>query len=485
MITNRIFRVGCALWLLSIGAQARQTSLGLEWVRNDGPGGNGHWYAYDPTHRSWSVAERYANEFGGYLARVRTQQEQDFIHQQVTSSSAWVGATNVGTGSLWHYPDGDMVSYTNWCDGEPNNSGGSEHYALMNWHGDGCWNDATNSPTDGAVFEIDPTWRRDEGAGPWYRLTQRADNWTRQRTLALAMGADLASLHSSDATEFLMDELIPLVPPDSFQDCSDCRLAWIGLTDELQEGQFVWSDGSDLDYLDWASGQPQGSHHSEDYVAMNWDGAGRWADVRGNPTIHAILETESGDCNANEIPDVYEFFLGIAQDSNGNGVPDDCEIDAETYGFCPAGSSACAWDAPTSGCTNSTGLGGLLGFSGTSRVSLDDLVLSATNLPINQFGLFYMGGGAASAPFGNGLRCVSSGGVGIYRFPVVAALAGTMQLGPGIVAFSQAHFPLSGQIQSGSTWYFQGWYRDPSGLCGVGAGHGFNLTNGVRVSFLP
>ena len=58
---------------------------------------------------------------------------------------------------------------------------------------------------------------------------------------------------------------------------------------------------------------------------------------------------------------------------------------------------------------------------------------------------------------------------------------GALVLGPGIVAYAQANFPPAGQIGPGQTWYFQGWYRDPAGPCGSG----FNLTNGIEVTFTP
>jgi len=146
----------------------------------------------------------------------------------------------------------------------------------------------------------------------------------------------------------------------------------------------------------------------------------------------------------------------------------------------------CGNDAPTGhfgGCFNSTGVKGILSPNGGgTSVSADDLVLVASNLPASQPGLFYMGGGQALVLFGDGLRCVSPGTGGIYRYPIsVGDPWGTVVMGPGIVQHSVMNFAPAGQIAAGQTWNFQYWYRDPAGPCGSS----FNLTNGLAVTFAP
>ncbi len=145
---------------------------------------------------------------------------------------------------------------------------------------------------------------------------------------------------------------------------------------------------------------------------------------------------------------------------------------------CPCGNAGGLGE----GCANSTGSGALLQASGSVSVADDDLLLSATQVPPFQFGLFIVGGGQINLPFGDGLRCVSAGATGLQRFnPAVnAGPSGTLLLGPGIVAHSHANFPLPGRIQVGGTYYFQAWFRDPfAGPCGSG----FNLTNGLAATF--
>jgi len=144
-----------------------------------------------------------------------------------------------------------------------------------------------------------------------------------------------------------------------------------------------------------------------------------------------------------------------------------------------AATPPCDNDDNVAGCVNSTGSGGLLWFGGIPSVSLDLLVLHATQLPAQQSALFFMGANLIMMPFGDGFRCL---GGGVQRFPIgITSTLGELEQGPGLVAHAAASFPPWMQIQPGTTWAFQCWYRDPSGPCGSG----FNLTNGLRFQFTP
>ena len=151
---------------------------------------------------------------------------------------------------------------------------------------------------------------------------------------------------------------------------------------------------------------------------------------------------------------------------------------------CPCGND----DPVRGGCANSVPgqdsnpQGALLAACGSASVADDDLVLTLSHLTPNKFGLFFMGAGQTQLPFGDGLRCVDTGGIGLFRYnpPQHSGSSGTMTLGPGIVTRSES-FAMNGHIDAGETWYFQGWYRDPLGPCGTA----FNLSNGLAVTFGP
>ena len=126
---------------------------------------------------------------------------------------------------------------------------------------------------------------------------------------------------------------------------------------------------------------------------------------------------------------------------------------------------------------NSVGSGAVMGATGSVSVSANDLGLQVQSLPASQFGVFYYGSGQDQASFGDGFRCVGSGGVGLFRFPPVS----TGSAGVASYAVDNASPPgAAGQITSGSTWNFQFWYRDPQG-----GPAGFNLSDAVEITFCP
>jgi len=129
------------------------------------------------------------------------------------------------------------------------------------------------------------------------------------------------------------------------------------------------------------------------------------------------------------------------------------------------------------GLANSTGARGKIGWSGSTSHSANSLVLTASDCPSDQFGLFFYGPNQLQIPFGNGLRCV---GGGVFRInppqqtgPLgdisrnVDFNAAPMNAGPGLVV-------------PGSRWNFQFWYRDSAA-----GGATFNLTNGLTAPICP
>lgn len=123
--------------------------------------------------------------------------------------------------------------------------------------------------------------------------------------------------------------------------------------------------------------------------------------------------------------------IAAGADLSGDGVPDllvgrplqGLSIgDGEVRGF----SIGCSVDPIGNYCTsspNSAGPGAVMGSTGSSSVSANDLRLEATGCPPAQNGIFFYGAGEAAVPFGDGVRCIAPP---VYRLnPPVGTDSGT------------------------------------------------------------
>ncbi len=138
-----------------------------------------------------------------------------------------------------------------------------------------------------------------------------------------------------------------------------------------------------------------------------------------------------------------------------------------------------ACPAPLNYCVatpNSTGLPGTMTWSGSTRVGPNDFSIGAYGLPPSTFGVFFYGDSAIQQPFGNGFRCIAS--------PVVRLGVQTVSVfGDAARAIDFAAAPFAsgpGALTVGAEKRFQFWYRNPAG-----GGAGFNLTDGLAVTFCP
>jgi hypothetical protein len=187
------------------------------------------------------------------------------------------------------------------------------------------------------------------------------------------------------------------------------------------------------------------------------------------------------DCNGNLVPDDCDIALGTSLDLNFNLVPDECEVSNGvpvcfgdgTGTPCPCANNG----APGEGCSNTSGVGAKLANIGGNDFSQDDAFLVATGLVPNTNAIFFTGlnlvNGGAGSTFGAGLLCVNP----LKRFPVGQATAG------GVLTMQTPIATSNGVITLGSPWYFQVWYRDPQGACQPA--RTFNLSSAIQLVFLP
>lgn len=133
-------------------------------IPEDAPTFNGHTY-YLYTGYTWQEAEDYCESVGGHLVTITSQEEMDFIVNDLESKSEkancyWVGLQR--DGDSWKWITDEPFSYSNWAENEPNNykdNGenvvhlfGKEYTDDKGTKRVGTWNDVTN---EGAEYISD------------------------------------------------------------------------------------------------------------------------------------------------------------------------------------------------------------------------------------------------------------------------------------------------------------------------------------------
>jgi hypothetical protein len=113
---------------------------------------NGHSY-YLLSQNNWSGSEAEAVSLGGHLVTINDAAEDAFVSSSFSGfgdvhRALWIGLNDSAVEGTFVWVSGEPVTYTNWGQYEPNNSGGGEDWAHIFPSTDNRfphWNDAPNS----------------------------------------------------------------------------------------------------------------------------------------------------------------------------------------------------------------------------------------------------------------------------------------------------------------------------------------------------
>ena len=155
-------------------------------------------------------------------------------------------------------------------------------YAGVAWQRPGSGEPSIGSdPIPGKYLEFSPTnaieplppliWLKapigDLQATNWYAVATGSRHWSDADALANRMAdTHLASIQSQAEQNFLWE----LFPHTNM---------WIGLTDRGSDGNFRWTSGDSVSFVNWSGGQPDDYAGREDYVTLYAADGGRWNDL--------------------------------------------------------------------------------------------------------------------------------------------------------------------------------------------------------------
>ena len=152
-----------------------------------------------------------------------------------------------------------------------------------------------------------------------------ASSWSDAEAFAQGQGGHLADINDGAEQVWIADRYSGFggVPRD----------LWIGLTDEVTEGTFVWSSGAPVTFTDWNPGEPNngnGQPPEEHYAILLFE-LGSWNDGPDDPGVHypgveifGVIEVASPVCAGDATGDGAVNFadLNAVLDAWGSAGPE-------------------------------------------------------------------------------------------------------------------------------------------------------------------
>lgn len=92
---------------------------------------NGRTYYIIDESMTWKDAKIYCEQFGGHLATITSEEEQNFVSGLIADGHKdfyWLGGTDSLSEGTWKWITDEPWDYSNWCENSPDNYGNTENY---------------------------------------------------------------------------------------------------------------------------------------------------------------------------------------------------------------------------------------------------------------------------------------------------------------------------------------------------------------------
>lgn len=114
-------------------------------------------YLLFDTTKNYENAKAFCESIGGHLATITSLKEQEIVFNLVKGGSNdyyWLGGTDIETEGVWKWITGEQWLYSNWQQGNPDNSEGIENNVSFIKQS-GTWNDCPSTLLYGFICEIE------------------------------------------------------------------------------------------------------------------------------------------------------------------------------------------------------------------------------------------------------------------------------------------------------------------------------------------
>lgn len=231
-------------------------------------------YKYVGVKKTWANAQADCKAWGGHLAHVTSQAENDQHLKEMRArhgfSNAWIGLTDEGhEGKFTYVGTNARAWYTFWNKNEPNNLR-QEHCVHM-FLPNGLWNDLRCTASLPYICQKDGSSKVKDGPSSKYVLEPRASKtWSEAAKDCQERGGDLATITSKEENDAVM-KLIN----SRFRGLN----VWLGINDMVKEGRWMLSNGlGQVKYTNWHKGEP--NNLGKEHCAIMYGKHGTWNDTK-------------------------------------------------------------------------------------------------------------------------------------------------------------------------------------------------------------
>ncbi|XP_005387016.1 PREDICTED: macrophage mannose receptor 1 [Chinchilla lanigera] len=265
--------------------------------------------------KTWFESRDFCRALGGELAAIKNKDELQAIWRLITSTRSyhetfWLGLTYGGSSEGFTWSSGSPVIYENWAYGEPNNYNNVEYCGEMKGDPSMNWNDINCEHLNNWICQIqkgktpnpEPTPAPQENPpvteDGWvvykesqYYFSKEKESMENARAFCKKNFGDLVTVQSESEKKFLWKYVNRKGAPS-------VSAYFIGLSISLDK-TFIWMDGTKVDYVSWAPGEPNFANDDENCVTLYTD-SGLWNDINCGYPNTFICERHNSSINTTQ-----------------------------------------------------------------------------------------------------------------------------------------------------------------------------------------
>lgn len=291
---------------------------------------------WETTHETprfdWDGARKYCQSYGGDLASYKNAAEEELSlgGAKGHGGGLWMGLRRDPDSHAFRWSDGTSLTYTNWAPGQPKLRGNLKLCVAhtgpnSTWEALYCGGhrwfvckipkatipQSPLKPTEPPIPECrreksSPliTWRYYDGY--CYVLYQtRGLSWDTAKSFCKDNGAFLASLHSLDEIDFLL-QLSPDYKPE--------KNFWLGLRTKGLHSSYRWDDGTPLDFVNWEDDDPYDDKSNIDTCVTFDRLTGSWKKLHCNQLEYVMCKAQNGTYHTFSTPAPTPSLPGYCPD---------------------------------------------------------------------------------------------------------------------------------------------------------------------------